>query len=47
MTLFARNRLAATAIHGGIDDAITIHTDNVTIKTKKDDLIKNRKIDPA
>ena len=46
MTSFARNRLAETAIYGGIDDVIRIHTDNVSFKTNKDDLMRNRKIDP-
>ena len=46
MTSFARNRLAETAIYGGIDDVIRLHTDNVTFKTNKDDLMKNRKIEP-
>lgn len=46
MTSFVRNRLAKTAMYGEINDVIRIHTDNVNFKTYKNDLMKNRKINP-
>ena len=46
MSSFARIRIAETAIYGGIDDVIRIHTDNVTFKCNKDEKMKNRDIKP-
>ena len=42
---FARNRIASTAIWGGIEDVIRIHTDNVTFKENKDEKMSTCRIE--